>query len=123
MQAILRKRTTRVHSHLTGARKLQWQQALRGWELPPTTKLVGYTLSTYANGDGTEARPSQATLANDCGLKRRAMWEHLRALREAEVIERVSSGSNLGHVNAADVYRLTIPSDLGALVRRPVDID
>jgi hypothetical protein len=47
-----------------------WRDAIRDSELDATTKLVAYTLSTYANGRGS-AYPSRATIAAGAGISLR----------------------------------------------------
>lgn len=93
--------------------RFEWERALRGWHLPPSTKLVGLVLATYANQDGSSIRPTQAQVARDTGLGVRAVRKHLAVLRDdLSVIERTHRGSSSGRVNYADVYRLVVPDDL-----------
>src|SRR5690348_13630279 len=47
-----------------------------------TRKLVFLTLATYANPDGTNAWPSQATLVDQCGLTDRALRDVIEWLGE-----------------------------------------
>lgn len=93
--------------------RFEWERALLGWDLPPSTKLVALAMATRANQDGTSIRPAQAQVARDTGLGVRAVRKHLAVLRdELCVFERTHRGSSTGRANYADVYRLVVPDDL-----------
>ena len=82
-----------------------WRDAVRDSELDRTAKLVGHTLSTYANANGT-AYPSRRVLAEGASLGRglRAVDAALRKLQDAGflAIERSRGRSSHG-------YTLTLP--------------
>ncbi len=48
-----------------------WRNALRDSDLDSTAKLVGFVLSTYFDGNGNGAHPSQITLAAGASLSTR----------------------------------------------------
>jgi hypothetical protein len=54
---------------------LRWRIALRDHEsLSPSTKLFGFTLSTYADNGSGQAHPSLSTLAGSCGYSVRTAY-------------------------------------------------
>ena len=94
--------------------RFQWERVVRDCTLPPTTKLVALMLATYASGDGTHAHPGQDRLARECGLKPRAVRNHLDRLAKLGLIVRTFRGSSAGRGGRADVYRLNMPDWLPA---------
>lgn len=103
---------------LEGMAPADWQRYVRNLDLPPTTKLVAYALSTYADlvakgggKAGENAYPSQTRLAVECGLTPRTVRRHLAELRGLFLLERTRSGSSLGVANTSDGYRLVVPRD------------
>jgi predicted ArsR family transcriptional regulator len=92
--------------------RYQWERAIRCMEiLPPARKLVALVLATYANNDGTNARPGEGRLAQNCGISERAVRGHLAALRDLGLIVRTFQGSSAGRQKLADSYDLNMPSD------------
>lgn len=77
--------------------------------MPPTRKLIAYTLATYANSDGTRVRPGTAELVEVTGLSDRCVQGHVRALRSDGWILQTYQGSRAGRAARADEYRLTLP--------------
>lgn len=94
---------------MTPHARFRWEQGLRASPLRSTAKLVGFVLATYADSDGSSARPGVQQLAVSTSLSDRAVRAGLQELRDAGLIERTVRGSNLGRRAVADVYRLTLP--------------
>ncbi len=90
-------------------RKGEWEKRFRSAPLPAITKAVGFIVATYADGDGTSARPGNALLVDDLGLSRRAISSHLTTLRESGWLLLVRNGSNLGRQAKVSEYRLSRP--------------
>ena len=93
------------HEHAVAGR-FAWERALLQSGLPPMTRLVGLALATYANRDGTNARPGEDRLASACGLSPRRVREHMGALRDAGYVVRVGRGGS--RTRTTDTYRLTL---------------
>lgn len=75
----------------------KWQRAVRDESgLPPVTRHVLLTLSTYMKSDGTGAFPSQQTLADACGVSVRTVRKHLTDAIKAGWIEKVRQGRHVG---------------------------
>lgn len=89
----------------TPMERFGWEQLVRRAELPSTTKLVALTLATFANPGGGRVRPGERLLADCCGLRERAVREHLAKLRKKGLLEIVLMGQR----GRASVYQLTIP--------------
>jgi len=60
---------------------LKWQRMLRDAPLSDEAKLVGFILSTHANGNG-ESFPSIRTIAREAGKTERSVIKGLRELQE-----------------------------------------
>ncbi|GAA1725920.1 hypothetical protein [Aeromicrobium alkaliterrae] len=92
--------------------KLKWQTALLQRSIDegmtPGCQHIALALSTYSNGDGTQAHPSDALLVRVTGTSKTKVSRSLRYLREHGWVEQVSRGS--GGSGRASVYRLTIPA-------------
>lgn len=61
----------------------EWRVGIRESSLGPLAKLVAYTLGTYMHADGTNAYPSNRTLAASCGLSVRSVQNELARLEDA----------------------------------------
>lgn len=92
-------------------RKWTWESALleRGIAegLTPTAQHVALVLSTYADGDGANIRPTVDTVVRACGRSRATVHSALRQLRTQGWVEQVRRGS--GATRRASEYRLTVP--------------
>lgn len=88
---------------------LQWRTVVARCLLGSSVKTVAYTLTHYANPDGTSVRPGEKLLAKDCEMGERTVRDALSRLREVGLIERVVCGSEYGRGGMADEYRLTHP--------------
>ncbi|MDP7305473.1 MAG: helix-turn-helix domain-containing protein [Pirellulaceae bacterium] len=60
---------------------------IRDTSLPPLTRLVYVALAIYADHETGECFPSQKTIADDIGIKERAVRNHLQALIDAGYVE------------------------------------
>jgi Helix-turn-helix domain len=89
------------------AGRFAWERALLDSWLPPMTRLTGLALATFANRDGSNARPGEARLAQATGLSTRRVRDHMTELRGYGWIVRVSRGGS--RTKTTDGYQLTIP--------------
>jgi len=64
---------------------LSWQRMLRNSSLPPNAKLVGFVISTRADGNG-EAYPSLERLCKETSLSLRWVQQGLKLLRLAQFL-------------------------------------
>jgi hypothetical protein len=108
---------TRKTIQLKPVKPYQWRRVIRWLHLSNElryVKLVAHTLADYADyDDGTKVHPGEKRLAAETGYSDRHVRTALAWLRgkDAWLLYRHSSGSNLGHSNAADLYQLCIPED------------
>lgn len=87
-----------------------WERALRASDVTGNAMLVLLTLATHMNRDGTEGRPSQATLAAQTGLSDRSVRRYLAAAVDDEWLTKVSRGHRRGDGQAmASVYQTSLP--------------
>jgi Helix-turn-helix domain len=92
--------------------RFEWERLIRELDLPPTLKCTAYALATYANGDGTKARPGVDRLAHATGLSRRSVLAALAGLETAGLIEAVTRGGGKGTPRGfASVYVLSVPDN------------
>lgn len=87
--------------------KVEWERALfRRSKLKPTSVLaVLATYATYASPDGTNIRPTVATIAKGLGISEETVRKAVRIGLRTGWLIRVSEGAN----GRAPVYRLNIP--------------
>ncbi len=92
----------------------EWIKIWHEVEAKPPVKVVGYVLCTrFADwGDGTEIRPGTRQLARITQQTDRTVIGALDQIRKWGLIWRYVEGSKQGRRGIADVYRLTVPSDL-----------
>lgn len=103
--------------HLSPIDPYSWTRLVRRARLGSSaTKLVALTLADYASPDGSNVRPGNERLAAVTELGEKSVRRALEALRVLGLIERVFEGSKAGRRGLADVYRLTVPDDLGERV-------
>jgi hypothetical protein len=101
------------HSATTGL--FAWQRALRGASLPPTVQHVLLLLATYADGDGTSARPGEERLAAAAGLSTSTVRRALAlARRLGWVVRSAASTARSRGRGRADEYALTVPGQAPA---------
>lgn len=88
-----------------------WEKAFleRGIEegLTPTAQHVGLVMSTYADGNGEDIRPTVETVVRVSGRSRATVHSALRQLRNKGWFLQTYRGS--GAAKKASEYRLTIP--------------
>ena len=96
--------------------RFEWERLVRRALIkPPSIKLLGLVMATYANSDGTRVRPGQKRLANVMGTSISTVERGQRALEALGFIEMTYKGHSAGRGRAggyASEYRLTIPSDI-----------
>lgn len=87
-----------------------WRSAIAESDLPPTTRHVLLTLSTYMNERGGSAYPGSTRLARDSGLHVDTVKEHLRRARDAGWLNVVAPGGSIaGGVRLATEYVAALP--------------
>lgn len=86
-----------------------WRQAIEKAELKPMTKLVLYTLANYMNDHGTGCYPSIVTIAKACGLKERAIYNHISDAEKYGFLIR-SKRNIAGQKWASNEYKASYPS-------------
>jgi DNA-binding transcriptional ArsR family regulator len=96
-------------------RRGPWERIVRRARIGRETKCVALLIATYADNDGTGARPGESQLAEDCEMDPRTVRRHLAKLRELELALRVGEGYKAGRRGRADEYVLTAPDDLFGL--------
>lgn len=93
-----------------------WEHLLRRAVItPPSTKMLGFVMATYADHDGAKIHPGQKRLANVMGTSVSTVDRGQRALEALGFIEMVRKGHSAGRGSAkgyASEFRLTVPSDL-----------
>lgn len=93
------------------ADKWTWEKALLERAvvegLTPTAQHIALVLSTYADGNGEQIRPTVETVVRVSGRSRATVHSALRALRDTGWLRQLSRGSGKG--KRASEYRLTIP--------------
>lgn len=91
--------------------RFQWERVVRHLTMQPTTKLVVLIAATFADRDGTNIRPGNATLTDLTGLSDSTVRRAMTEARTVGVLYRESKGSNSGRAALADVYRLSLPPE------------
>jgi hypothetical protein len=96
--------------------RFEWERLVRRALIkPPSVKLLGLVMATYASKDGTRVRPGQKRLANVMGTSVSTVERGQRALEALGFIEMTYKGHSAGRGRSggyASEYRLTIPADL-----------
>ena len=85
-------------------RAMAWAWRVDG--LPAAQKLVLLRLADAARDDGTEARPSVATIMRETGLGRTAVYQAIRSLEAAGHIEQAAAADRARHSPA--VYKVLL---------------
>lgn len=103
-------------------RRIWVRLVLRCNDLTPAHKTVLWALETYADyRDGRNARPGEANLTADTGLKPRAVRYALERAQTLGLIERTHAANS--RAGRAAVYRLTIPADIGGTTGTPMPVN
>lgn len=96
-------------------RKHDWERRFRAAPVPILTKGIGFILSTYADGNGTNARPRVELLMQHSELSERTVREHLSALRATGWLLQTAAGvGGRGRPPKAATYRLSYPAEVTA---------
>lgn len=98
---------------VTPSVRSRWEQGLRSCPDATRSRLaVLLILGTYANADGTSARPGLATLAEDCGVSVTVAQRAIRWALSEGWLTQVRRGHRRGDGSTtASEYRLTIPAN------------
>lgn len=103
-------------SSLVPAGRFEWEQLYRrALVTPPSVKLLGYTLATYADTKtGGRIHPGIQRLALATGQSDRQVRRGLKALEDLDLVRCGVRGSQFGRggKGLASRYQLTIPADL-----------
>ncbi|MGO6851629.1 helix-turn-helix domain-containing protein [Rhizobium beringeri] len=92
-----------------------WQHAIRSSKLESTTKLVCYTIWSHMASDGTGCFPSYALIADESGLSRRCVIDHVDKAEKAGFLV-IDARQRENGSASSNVYRPTMPgSDPAAL--------
>lgn len=92
-------------------RRYDWERALRSSDVTGSALLVLLVLATHMDADGTNGRPSQATLAEQTGLSKRSVRQYLADAVEAGWLVQVSRGHRRGDgTTAASCYSTSQPA-------------
>jgi hypothetical protein len=96
----------------------EFSRLIRRAHLHPTTKLVALHVMTYANfDDGKEIFPGEELIAEELGRTQRCIREHLKILRDLQILVRVRHNS--GQRGVYDEYWLSWPLDIEKVSFRP----
>ena len=85
-----------------------WRSAFQKSNLPPTTKLVLFCISTYMNDHGEGAFPSIKTLMIDTSLSNRAVITHIKHAEEKGFLK-VSKHGFAGRSWMRNQYEISMP--------------
>lgn len=77
------------------SRRFTWEREVKEATMPPTRKLVLLAVATHANKIG-KAWPSQARLADECGVSERTIRKHIAAAIEEGWLVRTRKGHKVG---------------------------
>lgn len=92
-----------------------WQHAIRSSKMESTTKLVCYTIWSHMASDGTGCFPSYALIAEESGLSRRCVIDHVDKAEKAGFLV-IDARQRENGSASSNVYRPTMPgSDPTAL--------
>ncbi|WP_438293516.1 helix-turn-helix domain-containing protein [Streptomyces sp. HUAS TT7] len=91
-----------------------WQRELRASAFASTIKLVGFTISTYADiATGANAHPSMTTVANNSGITRTTANKHTTKLKKAGWLKATGEKKLPGkRGKGVKVYQLVLPRHL-----------
>lgn len=85
-----------------------WQEAILRSKLEPTTKLVCHTIGCHMAMDGTGCFPSYALIADESGLSRRSVIEHVAKAVQCGYLE-VDSRQRENGSSTSNNYRPVMP--------------
>lgn len=85
-----------------------WQHAILKSELEPTTKLVCHTIGCHMAADGSGCFPSYQTIADESGLGRSTVINHVGKALDAGYLEAESRQRKDGS-NSSNLYRQSFP--------------
>lgn len=96
--------------------RYRWLQAVGDHGPPlPLARLILHTLGLHMQSDGTDAFPSQKTIARRACVCRRTVIEHLAAAEKSGWIERGIRGGE-GQGWRLSAYRATVPDEVFPLL-------
>jgi hypothetical protein len=96
--------------------RFEWERILRRAVIkPPSVKLLGLVMGTYANADGSNVRPGRERLAAVMGASMSVVDRGQKSLEELGFLDKVYKGHGAGRGRSggfASEFQLTVPSDL-----------
>jgi hypothetical protein len=93
--------------------KYEWLDLILRMRVPPQRKAVAQAMAWFARPDGSSVRPGQKKVADMAGVHVSKAGPHVRALRDAGLLDLVKAGGGRG--GDPDHYRLSRPADVSAL--------
>lgn len=93
--------------------RYDWHAVIRRSNLTTLTKGFAFIASSYSGRDGEDIFPGNERLARVTGMADSTVRKHLKILRDAGLITRVSAANRSRGL--ADEYRLTVPSEVEKL--------
>ncbi|MFF0816614.1 hypothetical protein ACFYVR_15905 [Rhodococcus sp. NPDC003318] len=90
--------------------RFDWERVVRRVSMPSGVKFVALALATYADGDGSRIRPSNARLAAVLEKSERTVERGMSWLVSAGFVS-ITAHRNR-HAGLATEYRLSLPSDV-----------
>jgi hypothetical protein len=97
-------------SNLQPVDRFEWERWLRRVKMPAPLKYLGAIAAQYGDADGSNVRPGVERLARVMCISERTVKRSLSDLRDWGFLQRTKQGNR--HAKQADVYRLTVPSNL-----------
>lgn len=94
-----------------GIRHLDWIALIKSTTLPPLSKLLAHTLSSYMNRGQDKAWPSLSTLCEETSLCKKSVCNHLNALEEEGWITR-----DRGSFTSTTTYFVSFPDEVKVLL-------
>lgn len=88
--------------------RYDWQAVIRRSNLTTLTKGFAFIMASYSSPDGSDIFPGNDRLANVTSMADSTVRKHLKILRDAGLIARVTAANR--RRGLSDEYRLTVPS-------------
>ena len=99
--------------HRLPAGRFTWEKALRSASLSKRAATTGYALATWADSDGTHARPGVQNLMDATRSSKRTVLRALAELQADGYLDQIRRGRAYGRGGGgfASEYRLTLPAE------------
>ena len=90
---------------------LAWMKGIQMSDLPSTTRLVLFNLGMYMNPECSTCFPSIETQAEDTGLSKKAICDHIQKAVEKGWLLKFKKNPDSGKNWKRNAYRATFPED------------